>query len=65
MSATTPIERLTYTPREAAAMLGVSRTTVYEWMREGTIPSAKVGGCRLIRRGTLEQMLADLEGAGR
>lgn len=40
------IEKLLYTPVEAAHALGVSRSTVYLLMAAGDIPSVRIGGMR-------------------
>lgn len=53
--------RLTYTIDEAAVLLGLSRNFVYEQVRNGTVPSIKIGRRRLVPRVGLERML---EGAG-
>jgi len=37
-------ERLLVKPREAATLLGVSRSSIYELVRDGTIPSVRVAG---------------------
>lgn len=37
-------------PLEVAELLGVSRRTVYRWLRDGEIPSVKVAGTRRISR---------------
>lgn len=46
--------RLAYSPEEVAEQLGVSRATIYRQLKEGTIPSVKIGACRRI-------FLADLQ----
>ncbi len=52
-------ERLAYSPREAAELLSISRDTVYNLMRDGALPSVKLGGSRRIRRADLIALLAD------
>jgi excisionase family DNA binding protein len=37
-------ERLLVKPSEAAALLGVSRSSVYELVRAGAIPSVRIAG---------------------
>ena len=51
--------RLTYTVEEAAAALGISRGLAYEMVREGSIPSLRLGQRRiLIPKAGLQSMLA-------
>ncbi len=56
------VPRLAYSPAEAAEALGVSRATINIHIADGTIPSVKLGGRRLIRRADLEALLTG-EGA--
>jgi excisionase family DNA binding protein len=49
-------------PREAAALLNVSRETVYRLIRTGQLPSVRVGGPIRLPRGTLAQRLAETRG---
>ncbi|MER5608737.1 helix-turn-helix domain-containing protein [Micromonospora tulbaghiae] len=42
------MEKLCYTPTEAAALLGVGRTKVYELMSSGQIASIRIGRSRRI-----------------
>ena len=44
-------------PRQIAELLGVTERSVRRWIAEGTLPSAKMGGARLVARSTLEQRL--------
>ena len=48
---------LTYTVTEAAALLGISRTSAYECVRRGEIPSLTLGRRVVISRVALERML--------
>lgn len=43
------IERLLLRPAEAAELLGVSRSKMYELVAAGRIPSVRLDGGRLIR----------------
>ncbi len=42
------VERLLYDPREAARLLSISRTKVYELMASGQLSSVRIGHCRRI-----------------
>jgi excisionase family DNA binding protein len=44
---------------EAALATGVSRRTIYEWIRLETLQSFKLGGRRLILRTDLERFITD------
>lgn len=37
------IERIVLTPREAADLVGVSKTTMYRWMDAGEVPYVQMG----------------------
>lgn len=43
-----PLDRLLYRPPEAAAIMGVSRSTIYRRLVDGSLPSLTIGRCRLI-----------------
>lgn len=51
---------LAYRPKEAAAALGVSRSTIYEMIADGKLEARKLGGATLIRH---EELVRVLEGA--
>jgi excisionase family DNA binding protein len=42
------VDRLLLTPSEAARTLGIGRSTLYELLRGGVVPSVRIGGCRRI-----------------
>ena len=44
------LDRVTYTPEAAAAMLGISASAVREGMRRGDVPAVRVGRRRVIPR---------------
>ncbi len=44
-------------PRQIAEMVGVTERTVRRWIADGTLPSVKLSGARLVARSTLEQRL--------
>jgi excisionase family DNA binding protein len=52
-------ERLLYRVEEAAAMLGVSRSKLYELAAAGTIPSVKIGAAIRIPADALREWLAE------
>jgi excisionase family DNA binding protein len=55
------LERLTLSVPEAARLLGVSRMSAYSAVREGTIPSIRIGRRVLVPRAALDRLL---DGAG-
>ena len=54
-----------YTPRQVAEVLMISRSSVYDLVGQGVIPSVKIGRCRRIPRGPfhryIEKLTADTE----
>lgn len=52
-------DRLTLTVPEAAARLGISVRTVYEWAAAGRLPSVHVGHRVLVPVAALETWVAD------
>jgi excisionase family DNA binding protein len=42
------VDKLLYTPRQAAEALGVSRSTIYVLMATGDVPSVHIGSCRRV-----------------
>lgn len=58
---TAHVNRLAYSPAELADALGASRAWVYLRLDDGTIPSVKLGGKRLIRAAVLEELLTSGE----
>jgi excisionase family DNA binding protein len=55
-----PPTKLTYTVPEAAALLGISRSTAYECVRRGELPSLTLGRRVLISRAQLEQLIGPI-----
>ena len=49
---------------ETGRLLGVGRSTVYELIGNGTLPSLQIGKRRLVRRSAIRQLVAELEHAG-
>ena len=52
-------------PREAAAALSISLSTLDRLTRSGAIMACRIGGCRLYRRETLDAYLVSREIAER
>jgi excisionase family DNA binding protein len=50
-------DQLAYSPEQAARALGISRTQLYRYMRDGSLPSVKLGKSRRIRREALLALL--------
>lgn len=46
------------TTDEATELLRVSRSTVYEYVRDGRVPASRIGRKAIIARSSLEQALA-------
>jgi excisionase family DNA binding protein len=57
VTVTTNGESLTFTVEEAARLLGISRTLAYQSVRDGTIPSVRIGRRYLIPRQALNKLL--------
>jgi excisionase family DNA binding protein len=44
--------------RALASRLGISERTIRRWIADGTIPSVKIGGARLVPEAGLARLLA-------
>jgi excisionase family DNA binding protein len=55
-----PREKMTYTMKEASALLGVSKTTLWRAISEGKIDAVKFGSRTLIKADSLQHWLASL-----
>ena len=55
------MESFLYTVQEAAEALKMSRSKVYGLMKEGELPSVKIGGSRRLRKQDLMQYLDCLD----
>lgn len=55
------IQRAALSPTEFAQAIGASRAWVYRRLDDGTIPSVKVAGKRLIRAEVLDELLAQAD----
>lgn len=60
----TSVERLALSVSEAAALLGVSRPTMYQLLRREGFPAFKVGSRTLISRTGLEAWVEEQAEAG-
>jgi excisionase family DNA binding protein len=58
------VDKLLYTPVEAAQALGVSRSTVYELIAAGVLPSVQIGSCRRVPVEGLHRYVKDLSTSG-
>jgi excisionase family DNA binding protein len=56
-------QRLLYPVAEAAQLLGVHRTTIYDRAREGRIQLVRSGGRTFVRADELHRYVAELEPA--
>jgi excisionase family DNA binding protein len=54
------IDKLLYTPNEAAQALGISRSTLYVLLSSGAVPSVRIGTCRRIPAAGLHRFVAAL-----
>ncbi len=52
------MEKLLLTPDEAADVLGIGRSKLYQLMRAGTVASVRIGSCRRIPAAALPDMIA-------
>jgi len=57
VSAATPIPRKLFSIRDAAASMGVGRSTVYELVRTGRLASVRVGSRILVRPEAIDEFL--------
>ena len=54
------MEKLLFSPTEAAAHLGIGRSKVYELIRLGQLRSVKIGASRRIPQAALADFIATL-----
>jgi excisionase family DNA binding protein len=54
-------EKRTYTVDETSAILGLGRASTYQAVRDGSIPSLRIGGRILIPRRVLLDLLGETE----
>jgi excisionase family DNA binding protein len=58
------MDKLLLTPTEAADVLGIGRSKVYELMRSGTLRSVRIDSCRRIPVEDLNALVARLRTTG-
>jgi excisionase family DNA binding protein len=58
---TAAVTKLLYTPLEAAAALGVGRSTLYLLLADGEVASVRIGALRRIPAAALDDYVARLE----
>jgi excisionase family DNA binding protein len=54
------MDRLLLTPDEAAAVLSIGRSKLYELLRAGVVPSVRIGACRRIAAADLSDVVRKL-----
>ena len=54
---TEPLTPLAYRPKDAATMLGISKSMIYQLIADGHLPARKVGATTVIRYSDLEALL--------
>ncbi len=54
------MDKLLLTPTEAAAVLGIGRSKVYELLQSGQLHSVRIGTCRRIPAEALTALIATL-----
>jgi len=58
------VESILYTVKQAATLLNIGRSSVYNLIEQGKLTSVKVGGSRRITRQALFKYVEDLEVIG-
>jgi excisionase family DNA binding protein len=53
------VEQTYFRPEEAAGYLRLGRTTMFELLKTQDIPSAQIGGVRLVRKADLDSFVED------
>ena len=52
-----PYTRRYFRPSQAQDLYGISRTTLYRWLKDDSIRTLKQGNCRMIEVASFEQYL--------
>lgn len=58
------MEKLLFTPDEAAHVLGIGRSMLYELLRAGRIDSVRIGSCRRVPGEELTRFVESLRTTG-
>lgn len=58
------VDPLLLTPLQAARMLGIGRSKLYELLAKGQLESVRIGNCRRVPAQALHNFLAELSKAG-
>jgi excisionase family DNA binding protein len=56
------MEKLLLTPEQAAEMLSIGRSKLYELLATGELASIRLGGCRRVPTDAIRQNVAQLNG---
>ena len=59
------MDKLLYTVEEVITLTGLGKSKVYDVMRDGSLPSVKIGASRRIPAEALRQFIADLMAGAR
>jgi excisionase family DNA binding protein len=54
-----PDQRAAFTVEEAGTYIGLKRSTIYQFVREGRLQDVKIAGRRVILKTDLDQILRD------
>ncbi len=54
------MDKLLYTVAEVQALTGLGKSKLYDLIRDGSLESVKVGGCRRIPADSLVEFIASL-----
>jgi excisionase family DNA binding protein len=57
------VPKLLLTPEQAAQALGIGRSHVYELLRRGQLKSVRIGACRRVPVGALDEFVTSLQAA--
>lgn len=58
------MDKLLFTPTEAAAVLGIGRSKIYELLNDGQLTSVRIDRCRRIPAAELVALVERLRSAG-